>query len=92
MAQVMLDTITTAFNHLKDNVKIALRTQLGDSEQLDQRIQACSRLLLHTNQVHLALLFLPNLNNTYMAIVATVLEYYTTCIVYNNTSQHQSHD
>ena len=57
MAQVILDTIATAFNHLKDDVRVALHTQLGDSAQLDQRIQACSRLLVHTNQVCLAYFF-----------------------------------
>lgn len=47
----ILITIATAFNHLKDNVHSALLTQLGDTAQLEQRIQACSRLLLQINQV-----------------------------------------
>ena len=49
----ILITIATAFNHLKDNVHSALLTQLGDTAQLEQRIQACSRLSLQINQVKL---------------------------------------
>jgi len=52
----ILITIATAFNHLKDDVNSALLTQLGDSAQLEQRIRACSRLLLQINQVSTCLL------------------------------------
>ena len=51
MSQMILDTIAAAFNHLKEDVRVALQTQLGDAAQLEQRIQACSRLLLQINQV-----------------------------------------
>jgi hypothetical protein len=54
MAQVpttILSTIAAAFNHLKDDVHTALLTQLGDAAQLQQRIQACSRLMLQISQV-----------------------------------------
>lgn len=52
MAQVtILATIAAAFNHLKDDVHTALLTQLGDAAQLQQRIQACSRLMLQISQV-----------------------------------------
>ena len=54
MAQVhttILVTIAAAFNHLKDDVHTALLTQLGDEAQLQQRIQACSHLLLQISQV-----------------------------------------
>ena len=54
MAQVhttILATIATAFNHLKDDVHTALHTQLGDAGQLQQQIQACSRLMLQISQV-----------------------------------------
>lgn len=47
---MVLVTIADAFNHLKDEVHIALHTQLGDIGQLDLRIQACSRLLVNINQ------------------------------------------
>jgi len=49
--QTILDSIVSAFEHLSNDVKIALRTQLGDSAQLEERIQACSRLLVQINQV-----------------------------------------
>ncbi len=51
MSEMILESIATAFEQLKDDVHIALHTQIGDSSQLDQRITACSRLLLHINQV-----------------------------------------
>ena len=53
MAQVtvILDSIATAFNRLKDDVRIALHTQIGDAAQLEERIRACSRLLVQVNQV-----------------------------------------
>ena len=51
MSQLVLDTIAVAFGQLKDDVHVALHTQLGDSNQLEQRIDACSRLLLQVNQV-----------------------------------------
>jgi hypothetical protein len=54
MAQVhttILATIAAAFNHLKDDVHTALLTQLGDATQLQQRIQACSRLMLQISEV-----------------------------------------
>lgn len=50
MSHTILITIATAFNHLKNDVRIALQTQLGDIGQLEQRIQACSRLLIQINQ------------------------------------------
>ena len=49
----ILITIATAFDHLKDSVHSALLTQLGDTAQLEQQIQACSRLSLQINQVKL---------------------------------------
>jgi hypothetical protein len=49
--QTILDSIATAFEQLSNDVKTALRTQLGDSTQLEERIQACSRLLVQVNQV-----------------------------------------
>ena len=49
--QTILDNIAIAFEHLSNGVKNALRTQLGDSAQLEERIQACSRLLVQINQV-----------------------------------------
>lgn len=58
MSDTILLTLATAFNHLKDDVHIALRTQLGDVAQIDLRIQACSRLLLQINQVRRFLLLL----------------------------------
>ena len=51
MSQLILESIATAFEQLKDDVHIAMHTQIGDSSQLEQRITACSRLLLHVNQV-----------------------------------------
>ena len=51
MSQMILETIVIAFEHLKNDVHVALHTQLGDSNQLEQRIDACSRLLLQVNQV-----------------------------------------
>lgn len=50
--QTLLSTIAAAFNLLKDDVHVALHTQLGDVGQLEQRIQACSRLSLQINQVN----------------------------------------
>jgi len=51
MSQLILESIATAFEQLKDDVHIAMHTQIGNSSQLEQRITACSRLLLHVNQV-----------------------------------------
>jgi hypothetical protein len=39
-----LATITAAFNHLKHDVEVALRTQLGDAVRLKAQIQVCSQL------------------------------------------------
>ncbi|KAJ3502998.1 hypothetical protein NLJ89_g8633 [Agrocybe chaxingu] len=50
MDDTVLATIACAFAYLKDDVHVALHTQLGDAAQLDQRIQACSRLQLQINQ------------------------------------------
>jgi len=52
MAQVILNTIATAFDLLKNDVHAALHTQIGDSAQLQERIHACTQLLLQANQVH----------------------------------------
>jgi len=55
--QTILDNIATAFEHLSNDVKNALRTQLGDSAQLEERIRACSRLLVQINQVKVFVLY-----------------------------------
>jgi len=51
MSQMILEMIVITFERLKNDVHVALHTQLGDSNQLEQRIDACSRLLLQVNQV-----------------------------------------
>ena len=51
MSQLILNSIVTAFEQLKDDVHIALHTQIGNTSQLEQRITACSQLLLHINRV-----------------------------------------
>lgn len=45
-------TIVTAFLHLKEAVRIALQTQLGDEARLQEQIQICLQLQQSIMQVH----------------------------------------
>jgi hypothetical protein len=44
-------TIAAAFVLLKDNVHVALHTQLGDAAQLQAQINECGQLLVQITQV-----------------------------------------
>jgi hypothetical protein len=46
-----LATITLAFEHLKNDVRIAMNTQLGDVARLEDQIVMCSNLQGHIQQV-----------------------------------------
>ena len=48
---IILNTIAAAFNLLKDDIHTVLLTQLSDAAQLEQRIQACTGVMLQINQV-----------------------------------------
>lgn len=50
-------TIALAFEHLKNDVHIAVRTQVGDAARLDQHITLCNDLEMHIENVYFVLLF-----------------------------------
>jgi hypothetical protein len=45
-------TIVTAFLHLKEAVRVALQTQLGDEARLQEQVQVCLQLQQSITQVH----------------------------------------
>lgn len=56
IAELLLpfQTIATAFSHLKEAVRVALQTQLGDAARLDEQVQSCLRLQHYITQVRLS--------------------------------------
>lgn len=44
-------TIALAFEHLKNEVHVAVRTQVGDTARLDQHIAVCNDLEVHIQNV-----------------------------------------
>lgn len=44
-------TITLAFEHLKNDVHIAVHTQVGDTARLNQHLAVCDELEIHIQNV-----------------------------------------